>query len=154
MGLKFNFAKITGMLTYKTCLLSLLCLILLGGCRKNEEASGGKAQISGFVEFTGTINGYPVSGARISRNTVVYIKYGATSFPGTDLSQYDNQQNVDSKGNFDFGTMFIGSYYLYATGVYIENNGFQTNVAGGVQVNITNRKANLNYDIAVLPIKP
>lgn len=124
------------------------------GCRKNESASGGKAQINGFVELTGTINGIYVSNARISRNTVVYIKYGATSFPGTDISQYDNQQNVDSKGNFNFGLMFEGSYYLYATGDYIDGYGYTYSVSGGTQVNITTRKANLNYDIAVEKTKP
>ena len=140
------------MIKYLICSLLLLAFIL-SGCRMNESASGGKASIYGFVELTGTVNGYQVSGARISNQTTVYIKYGATSFPGTDPSQYDSQQNVDSKGNFNFGTMFMGSYYLYAVGYYVDKNLFVYHVAGGTQVNITTRKANLNYDIAVKVIK-
>ena len=138
------------MVKYKIYFVFLLCFVLFG-CRKNESASGGKASISGFVEFTGIINGIYVSNAHISRNTVVYIKYDATTFPGTDVSQYDSQQNVDSKGNFNFGLMFEGNYYLYATGDYIDGYGYSYAVSGGTQVNITSRKANLNYDIAVKP---
>ncbi|HXD92311.1 MAG TPA: hypothetical protein VNX01_03820, partial [Bacteroidia bacterium] len=92
------------MVNYRICFVFLLCVILFG-CRKNESASGGKAAINGFVEFTGIINGIYVSNVRISRGTVVYIKYDATSFPGTDISQYDSQQNVDAKGNFNFQLM-------------------------------------------------
>jgi hypothetical protein len=137
---------------YKFLILAS-CLLLLLGCRTNTQGSGGKAQIAGFVEFTGIVDGVYVTNARITTATTVFIKYGATSFPGVDISQYDSQQNVDSKGNFVFSTMFEGSYYLYATGIYVESNGFQHKVAGGVQVNITSRKANLNYDIAVVPVK-
>ena len=141
------------MAKYKIYFVFLSCLILLG-CRKNASGSGGKAQITGYVELTGVVDGINVNGARINRNTVVFIKYGATSFPGTDISQYDSQQNVDSKGNFDFGLMFEGSYYLYATGDYFDVNGFYYSVSGGTQVNINTRKANLNYDIAVSVVKP
>jgi hypothetical protein len=138
---------------YKVCYVFLICLVFLG-CRKNESASGGKASINGFVELTGTVNGVYVNGARISRNTVVYIKYDATSFPGSDVSQYDSQQNVDSKGNFNFQLMFKGSYYLYAIGDYFDANGYYYQVAGGTQVNINTRKATLNYDIGVAVVKP
>lgn len=137
----------------KICFVFLSCVILLG-CRKNESASGGKASINGFVELTGIVNGVYVNSARINRNTVVYIKYDATSFPGTDPSQYDNQQTVDSKGNFNFQLMFKGSYYLYATGDYFDASGYYYQVAGGTQVNINTRKATLNYDIAVSVVKP
>ncbi|HEX7413269.1 MAG TPA: hypothetical protein VF411_04420 [Bacteroidia bacterium] len=122
-------------------MIPLLCLVFMG-CRKNTAGSGGKASISGYVEYQGN---------RVYRNTVVFIKYGASSFPGTDVSQYDSQQNVDAQGNYNFATMFIGSYYLYARGNYIDANGFILNLTGGIQVNITDKKQNLNYDIAVHP---
>lgn len=127
------------MLNYKIYFLLLLPIIFFG-CRKNASGSGGKAQINGFVEYQGN---------KVSKNTVVYIKYGATSFPGTDISQYDSQQNVDSQGNFVFGTLFEGDYYLYATGSYIDSYNFIKTVTGGIHVTISTRKANLNYDIAV-----
>ena len=140
-------------LKYKVCLILPFCFVF-SGCRKNASGSGGKAQITGYVELTGVVDGINVNQARISNNTVVYIKYGATSFPGTDVSQYDSQHNVDYKGNFDFGLMFEGNYYLYVTGDYFAPNSYYYAVAGGTQVNINTRKANLNYDIAVSVVKP
>jgi hypothetical protein len=139
------------MIKYKIYFVSLLCLVFLG-CRKNESASGGKAQINGYVELTGTVNGVYLYNKRISAGTTVFIKYGATSFPGTDISQYDSQQNVGANGTFDFSLMFEGNYYLYVTGYYVDGYGYTYPVSGGIQVNINTRKANLNYDIAVVPI--
>jgi hypothetical protein len=134
----------------KVNFIVLICFSFLG-CRKNESGSGGKAKISGYVEFTGKIGSINVTNARVYRSTVVYIKYGATSFPGIDELLYDGQQNVDTLGNFSFGSMFEGNYYLYARGFYTDSNDSTYLVTGGIQVNITNRKANLNYDIAVTP---
>lgn len=121
-------------------MIPLLCVVFMG-CRKNTAGSGGKASIAGYVEYQGN---------RVYRNTVVFIKYGSTSFPGTDVSQYDSQQNVDAQGNFNFATMFMGDYYLYARGSYIDpNTGFILNLTGGIQVSITNKKQNVNNNIAV-----
>ncbi|MHB8260063.1 MAG: hypothetical protein ACYDCN_08130 [Bacteroidia bacterium] len=131
-------------------IIPLWCLLFLG-CRKNAQGSGGKASISGYVELTGTVDGNYIVNARVYRQTVVYIKYGATSFPGVDPSQYDSQQNVDAQGNFNFATMFMGDYYLYATGYYILPNGFIAHLTGGIQVSITNRKQSVNNNIPVNP---
>lgn len=133
------------MIKYKFLFLFFVS-VLFFGCRKNTSGSGGKAQINGYLLYQGT--GYlQYQNNRVTKNAVVYIKYGASTFPGTDVSQYDSQQNTDSQGNFVFGTLFEGDYYLYATGSYILPYGFIQNVSGGIHVTITTRKVTLNYDI-------
>jgi hypothetical protein len=113
----------------------LFLFIIFAGCRKNE--TGGKGQISGFVVY----NGFRVPAS------VVYIKYGATQSPGTDPIDYDSQQTADSQGNFVFGSMFEGDYYLYTIGNYSTVYGFQK-VTGGVHAIIPHQKSSVNFDIA------
>jgi hypothetical protein len=136
------------MLKLKVYFIFLLSLSFLG-CRKDKSGKGGLAMISGYVEFSGNFRGVYVSNAKIYSNATVYLKYGATSFPGADITQYDTSGAVDAHGNYGFGSMFEGNYYLYAVGNYIDPQNYSYPVTGGIQVNINNRKANLNYDIAV-----
>lgn len=119
---------------YKIVFVLILSIVFFG-CKK--EGTGGKAQVSGFVVY----NGARISGA------VVYIKYGATTFPGENPTDYDSQQTADSQGNFVFGSLTTGNYYLYATGHYTTNLGF-INVKGSTAVNIPHTKSSVNYDIA------
>ncbi|HKC68037.1 MAG TPA: hypothetical protein VKG26_07385 [Bacteroidia bacterium] len=123
------------MSNYKIYSVLFLFLIFIG-CKK--EGTGGKAQISGFVIYNGT----KLPGS------IVYIKYGATTFPGTDPTSYDSQQTADSQGNFVFGSMVTGNYWLFATGYYSTSLGFK-NVTGNTSVNIPHTKSNVNYDIAM-----
>lgn len=121
---------------YKIYTLFFLLLIFIG-CKK--EGTGGKAQISGFVVY---------NNARVA-NAVVYIKYGATSSPGINPTDYDSQLTADAGGNFIFGSMTPGNYYLYAIGHATDPKyGFLINVAGGTAANIPHTKSNVNYDIA------
>ena len=119
-------------------LILFLCVIPFLSCRKNT--TGGKAQVAGFVEYIGN---------RIPGATV-YIKYGATTSPGTNPSDYDSQQTTDSQGNYTFSTLFPGDYYLFATGYYTTTFGY-TRVTGGTHVSIPNRKSSVNYDIGAKP---
>jgi hypothetical protein len=122
---------------YKIYSVFFLFLIFIG-CKK--EGTGGKAQISGFVVY----NGNRVPGA------VIYIKYGATTSPGSNPAIYDSQQTSDSQGNFSFGSLTTGNYYLYAIGHYtIPNQNLgPINVSGGTAANIPHTKSTVNYDIA------
>ncbi|HXD91797.1 MAG TPA: hypothetical protein VNX01_01220 [Bacteroidia bacterium] len=121
---------------YKIYSVFFLFLIFIS-CKK--EGTGGKAQVSGFIIY----NGNRVPGA------VVYIKYGATTFPGDNPTSYDSQQTADSQGNFVFGSLVTGSYYLYAIGHYTYPNLGFVNVTGSTAVNIPHTKSTVNYDIAV-----
>jgi hypothetical protein len=122
------------MFKYKILSLLLVCLFFLG-CKKN--ATGGKASVTGFVIF---------NGARVTPCTV-YIKYGATTSPGVDPTQYDSQQNVDGTGTFTFASLYPGDYYLFAIGHYTTSLGYEV-VTGGTHVNIPHTKSTVNYDIA------
>lgn len=121
---------------YKIYSVFFLFLIFIS-CKK--EGTGGKAQISGFVAYNGT---------RIT-DAIVYIKYGATTSPGTDPTFYDSQQTVSATGAFSFGSLVTGNYYLYAIGHYAKPNLGYVNVTGGTAANIPHTKSTVNYDIAV-----
>src|SRR6185312_2919478 len=108
---------------YKIYSVFFLFLLFIG-CKK--EGTGGKAQVSGFVVY---------NGIRISDGTV-YIKYGASTFPGDNPSLYDSQQTLDSQGNFAFGSLVTGNYYLYVIGHYNTGNNNFINVSGSTAVNI------------------
>ncbi len=79
------------------------------------------------------------------------MKYGATSYAGSDVTQYDTLVSVDSNGNYDFGTMYEGDYYLLAAGNYIDSQNSSVPVTGGIKVKITSRKQKCNFNIDVAP---
>jgi len=136
------------MIRYKFFFITLICISFIG-CRTDKFAKGGKAQIYGYVQFTGTIGGTYVSNARISSNASVYMKYGATSYAGNDVTQYDTLVSVDSNGYYDFGTMYEGDYYLLAVGNYIDSHNNSYPMIGGHEVKVTSRKQKCNFNINV-----
>jgi hypothetical protein len=46
----------------------------------------------------------------------VYLKKGATTWPGPDSTLYEFHVNADNEGNCEFTHLFPGNYYLYAHG--------------------------------------
>lgn len=102
---------------------SFLVVISLFAVSCKKEGTGGKSSISGVVEH---------HGAAIP-NSVVYIKYGATDFPGTAVSAYDAQVTADASGNYKFDGLRKGDYYLYGIGY---DNSIVAPVTGGVGVKI------------------
>jgi len=128
------------MFKYKVLSLLFLCVFFLG-CKKN--GAGGKASISGVVGY----NGSPVVPC------TVYIKYGATTSPGTNPVDYDNQVNVDGTGAFTIASLYPGDYFLYAIGKYTlpqtstQGGGYET-VSGTTQANIPHTKSTVTYNIS------
>lgn len=115
-----------------TILISLLLLVFVS-CKK--EGTGGKSSISGIVEH---------HGAAIP-NSVVYIKYGATDFPGTAVSAYDAQVTADASGNYKFDGLRKGDYYLYGVGY---DNAVVAPVTGGVGVRLrTNEDKSIDVPV-------
>ncbi len=111
--------------------LLLVIGLLVSSCKK--EGPGGKSTISGIVAH---------HGAAIP-NSVVYIKYGATDFPGTAVSAYDAQVTADASGNYKFEGLRKGDYYLYGVGY---DNSVVAPVTGGVGVRL---RTNEHKDIDV-----
>jgi hypothetical protein len=109
-----------------TVLISVLILLFaVMSCRK--EGTGGKSSVSGNVKHH----------ERLIPNAVVYIKYGAKSFPGTDVSEYDASVTADANAHYEFKDLRKGDYYLYGTGY--DNMGGHT-VTGGIGIELKYNK--------------
>lgn len=96
--------------------------LLLTACSK--EGTGGKAEIMGSVKHHDLL----IPGA------IVYIKYGAKDFPGSDVSQYDASTVASlSDAHFHFEGLKRGDYYLYGVGY---DSSISAPVVGGIHVKI------------------
>lgn len=115
--------------------LLLLLALLSGSCKKNEL--GGKASVEGTVKHH----------SKAIANAVVYIKFDAKEFPGSNTGNYDAKVNADANGYYKIPDFYKGEYYLYAVGYdyaipppYV--------VVGGLAVKLRN-KEHLKRDISV-----
>jgi hypothetical protein len=97
-------------------------ILILGGC--SEEGPGGKASITGNVKH----HDEPIP------NATVYIKYGATEFPGHDPAIYDDETQASSTdGQYSIEGLEKGAYYLYSAGYDAQ---IFDSVFGGIHVMI------------------
>jgi hypothetical protein len=110
---------------YKYIFPIFLVLFLLG-CKKNKI--GGNA----------TIKGKAVHHNKPIGNTTIYIKYGATEFPGENTENYNTEVVTDAEGNFSI-SVYKGDYFLYGIG---EDKAIPPPyiVKGGQKVSIRNRE--------------
>lgn len=112
----------------------VFALITLSGCKK--EGPGGDSKINFTVKHHNNL----ISGA------TVYIKYGATEFPGEDVSVYDDEISTGSGASGSFSELYKGDYYLFATGV---DSSIMLPVAGGVGIKIEKNGDIVDTDIPV-----
>ncbi len=104
-------------------IIILVSLFLLGIVSCKKEGKGGKSIIKGSISHHGvSVPGLPV-----------YIKYGAVDFPGSDISNYDDETSVNSQGEYRFEELRKGDYFLFSNGF---DNQYSEFVSGGVSVNI------------------
>jgi hypothetical protein len=106
-------------------LIIVLTLTFASACKK--EGTGGKSSVSGHVKHHTKLIPY----------SIVYIKYGATEFPGTDVSQYDASITSDANAFYEFKELQKGDYYLYGKGndpVHAEP------VTGGIGIKLERNK--------------
>jgi hypothetical protein len=103
----------------------LILLFTATSCRK--EGTGGKSSVSGSVKHHD----------RLIPNAVVYIKYGAKNFPGTDVALYDASTTADGNAHYEFKNLRKGDYYLYGVG-YDNQGGYI--VTGGIGVELKYNK--------------
>ena len=114
--------------------------VLLSSCSK--AGTGGQAEVSAYVKH----HDKAIPGA------VIYIKYNAEEFPGTDLSAYDKsvQTGVSSHGagHAHIKELKPGSYYFYATGF---DSSISQTVSGGrgLVIKRKEKKAEIDLDIPV-----
>ena len=115
----------------------ILCIVGLTGISCNKSGVGGKAAISGAVAHHETA----VPGA------VVYIKYGAVSFPGFDPELYDDQITVSgANASYTFGNLYKGDYYVWAVGY---DSTIMESVSAGVPAEILKKKVDIVVNIPV-----
>ena len=88
----------------KLSVFLLLSVFAIASCKK--EGTGGKSSVSGAVKHH----------SQIIPNAVVYIKYGATEFPGSDVSVYDASTVATTSAKYEFKELQKGDYYLYSVG--------------------------------------
>ena len=114
----------------------LFCTITLLFTNCTKAGLGGKSEIKGYAYYNN----------KTIKPTTFYIKYGATTSPGSDLSKYDASSASDSDGKFDFKGLQKGDYFIYANGVdnYII-------VTGGVYVKVASSEFKDNVQINVTP---
>jgi hypothetical protein len=111
----------------------LMGSIILTSCKK--AGLGGNSSVSGTVKH----HVKPIP------NAVVYIKYGATEFPGADVSKYDASVASDASANYSFKGLEKGDYYLYGFGY---DSTLMQNVMGGIGITLKKNQA-LSSDVPV-----
>jgi len=119
----------------KAILLSILFIsVFFLSCKKNEL--GGKSTIKGKVAHH----------SKAIANAMVFIKFRAKEFPGSDTALYDAKVRADASGNYSF-KVYKGDYYLYGYGYdYSILSPFL--VVGGAPVHLRNHE-DLDVDVAV-----
>lgn len=120
----------------KISYFALLTFFILITISCSKEGPGGKAVIKGTVKHHST----PIPGA------TVYIKYGSTESPGTDINYYDANVTADAQANYSFPDLKKGDYYLF--GVGFDSAAVQT-VTGGLPVQIKKKTETVEVTVPV-----
>jgi hypothetical protein len=112
---------------YKLLLIvgTTIAVIIFDACKAGP---GGKSSVSGTVYHH----------TRPITTCIVYIKYGATEFPGTDVSTYDASVKPDAKAHYEFDNLRMGNYFLYGVGY---DSVVMAPVSGGVGIKLKYDKA-------------
>jgi hypothetical protein len=107
-------------------ILSIVLLFsIFSSCKK--EGTGGKSSVSGYVNH---------HSLRIP-NATIYIKFGATEFPGSNAGSYDASVTADPNGFYSITGLQKGDYYLYGVGY---DSNISLPVTGGVAVELKRNK--------------
>jgi hypothetical protein len=120
----------------KTIIITLVSIALFAITSCKKEGMGGKSTVKGYVKHHSVF----------IPNATVYIKYGATEFPGADISVYNTSVQADASGYYEIKNLQKGHYYLYGVGV---DAGISENVYGGISVSLR-RKEVIEKDVFVV----
>lgn len=120
----------------KTKITTLITILLFAFVSCKKEGPGGKA----------TVKGYVMHHDDYIPNATVYIKYGATDFPGSDVSKYNTSVQADGSGYYEIHNLQKGDYYLYSVGFDVD---ISENVYGGTAIKLK-RKETKMVNLAVV----
>lgn len=119
----------------KKTIILIIVPLLSSSCTK--EGKEGKATITGHV----------IHHQNHISNAIVFIKYGATELPGTNVTDFDDRTTASSgDGHYEFEELNKGNYYLYSTGY---DSAIFENVAGGIPVEIKKKLEIVEIDVPV-----
>ncbi|MGZ4048321.1 MAG: hypothetical protein ACXVPU_13370 [Bacteroidia bacterium] len=107
-------------------LFSVTTLLIFTACHK--PGVGGHSSVSGNV----------MHHTKLIPNAIVYIKYGAKEFPGTDVSKYDDHMTSDTNAHYEFKNLYKGDYFLYGVGY---DNAIMLPVTGGIGITLKSNKS-------------
>jgi len=103
----------------------------------DKAGTGGQATINGHVKHHNT----SVPGS------MVYLKYGAVEFPGSDIDLYDESTLSSSgDGHYEFKSLKKGDYYIYGVGY---DSTISAAVVGGVPLKIKKKTEIVEMDVPV-----
>lgn len=113
-----------------------MSMTLFSACKKNN--TGGNVT----VNISAAHHGKPIP------FTKVYIKYGASEFPGLETSVYSTVQTTDIEGKTTFNNLFYGDYYFFGEGY---DTAVQAKVRGGIKLSVPwkQRKNNFTMDLPI-----
>lgn len=123
-------------------LILTLCVVVLSSCTKkcdkDSPGVGGNVTLEGHVKHHTTV----IPDSR------VFIKFGATEFPGPDTTFYDGGTSANSTdAHYVFTGLNPGDYYLYSAGY---DAGLQDSVFGGIGIEICEDGGTVETDIPVI----
>ncbi len=97
---------------YALAFLLLFLLMVQTGCRKDPVNPDGKVIVEGTIrlQVTAMHHSWGVPGIRL------YLKKGATEFPGYDPTLYEFSTQADNEGTGAFEKLYPGKYFLFAKG--------------------------------------
>jgi hypothetical protein len=116
----------------------LICALTIFSCKKNQL--GGKSNIKAKV----------LHHDQAIPNARVYIKFGATEFPGADVSVYNTYIDADHNGNFLIEHIYHGDYYFYAVGVDPTLPAGSNVVKGGTHLKVKMLKEHTGFVVPVV----
>jgi len=126
----------------KKFFIPVLILFVIS-CKKNDDNGGAGTIVQGDAVVYGQVMHHFSS----LPNIKVWIKKGATSFPGQDTTLYDSFQISDASGFVRFDKLANGSYYFYAKGF---DQVFWADVWGYVPFSIDNLPGEIKeYDVTI-----
>lgn len=119
-----------------TTITLLISMVLFASCKKNN--TGGNVS----VHISTAHHGNPIP------FTKVYIKYGASEFPGLEASAYSTVQTTDIDGKTTFNNLLHGDYYFFGVGY---DTAVQATVRGGIKLSVPwkQRKNNFTMDLPI-----
>ncbi len=127
----------------KRVLMIMTVVLAMAACKKKEKCEAG---LGGEVEVSVSVAHHD----SLIPGAIVYVKFDATEFPGTNIGVYDLTTTAGTeghaKGHAHIEGLQCGSYYFYSVGY---DSSISQVVKGGLPVIITQESGEKSIKLAV-----